>query len=222
MSPKCVEEVTTPEVEFLYSILEHSEVMETNGWTPRFEEFPPIEERVLPSKEKPPELELKPLPSHLKYSFLGSEETFPMIISSSLILNQETKLLEILKAHQTAIRWTIVDIKEISSLIFTHRIHLEEDVKPYRQPQSRLNPVMKEVVKEVVLKLLHVGVIYLIADSKWVSPTQVVPKKSRVTVVANEHNELIPTRVAIGRVCIDYRKLNASTRKDYFPLPFID
>ena len=53
-SPKCVEEVTTPKREFVYSILEHSEVMKTNGWTPRFEELPPIEERVLPSKEKPP------------------------------------------------------------------------------------------------------------------------------------------------------------------------
>ena len=82
---------------------------------------------------------------------------------------------------------------------------------------------MKEVVKKEVLKLLDVGVIYPIADSKWVSPTQVVPKKSRVTVVANENNELIPTRVTSGwRVCIDYRKLNAGTRKDHFPLPFVD
>ena len=62
-----------------------------------------------------------------------------------------------------------------------------------------------------------------ITDSKWVSPTQVVPKKYGVTVVANEHNELIPTRVTTGwRVCIDYRKLNVGTRKDHFPLPFVD
>ena len=82
---------------------------------------------------------------------------------------------------------------------------------------------MKEVVKKEVLKLLDVGVIYPIVDRKWVSPTQVVPKKSGVTVVANEHNELIPTRVTAGwRVCIDYRKLNAGTRKDHFPLPFVD
>ena len=108
-------------------------------------------------------------------------------------------------------------------MICTHRIHLEEDVKPSRQPQRRLNPIMKEVVKKEVLKLLDVGVIYPIADSKWVSPTQVVPKKSGVTVVANENNELIPTRVTSGwRVCIDYRKLNAGTRKDHFPLPFVD
>ena len=82
---------------------------------------------------------------------------------------------------------------------------------------------MKEVVKKEVLKLLDVGVIYPIANSKWVSPTQVVPKKYGVTVVANEHNELITTQVTTGwRVCIDYRKLNAGTRKDHFPLPFVD
>ena len=100
---------------------------------------------------------------------------------------------------------------------------MEEDVKPSRQPQRRLNPIMKEVVKKEVLKLLDVGVICPIADSKWVSPTQVVPKKSGVTVVANENNELITTRVTSGwRVCIDYRKLNAGNRKDHFPLPFVD
>ena len=82
---------------------------------------------------------------------------------------------------------------------------------------------MKEVVKKEVLKLLEIGVIYPIADSKWVSPTQVVPKKSRVTVVAKENNKLIPTRVTSDwRVCIDYRKLNAGTRKDNFPLRFVD
>ena len=82
---------------------------------------------------------------------------------------------------------------------------------------------MKEVVKKEVFKLLDVGVIYPIAYNKWVSPTQVVPKKSGVTVVANEHNELILTRVTTGwRVCIDYRKLNVGTRKDHFPLPFVD
>ena len=131
--------------------------------------------------------------------------------------------MEILRTHRTALGWTIADIKGISHLICTDRIHLEEDVKPSRQPQRRMNPIMKEVVKKEVLKLLDVGVIYPIADSKWVSPTQVVPKKSGVTVVANENNELIPTRVTSGwRVCIDYRKLNAGTRKYHFPLPFVD
>ena len=223
VSPSWDEEVTTSESEFLHSIIEHNEVLEVNGWAPKFEPLPPIEDMALPSEERPPKLELKPLPSHLKYAFLGVEETFPVIISSSLELDQENKLLEILKTHRTALGWTIVDINGISPLICTHRIHLEEDVKPSRQPQTRLNPTMKEVVKKEVLKLLDVGVIYPIADSKWVSPTQVVPKKSGVTVVANENNELIPTRVTSGwRVCIYYRKLNAGTRKDHFPLPFVD
>ncbi|CAL8116809.1 unnamed protein product [Prunus armeniaca] len=80
-----------------------------------------------------------------------------------------------------------------------------------------------EVVKKVIIKLLDCGVIYPISDSRWVSPVQVVPKKSGVTGVKNEENELVPTRIQIGwRVCIDYRKLNATTRKDHFPLPFID
>ena len=215
--------MTTLESEFLHSIIEHNDVLEVNGWTPKFEPLPPNEKKALPSEEKPPKLKLKPLPTHLKYAFLGGEETFPVIISSSLESNQENQLLEILKTHRTALGWTIADIKGISPLICTHKFHLEEDVKPSRQPQRRLNPIMKEVVKKEVLKLLDVGVIYPIADSKWVSPTQLVPKKFGVTVVTNENNELIPTRVTSGwRVCIDYRKLNAGTRKDYFPLPFVD
>ena len=168
-----VEEVTTYESEFLHSIIEHSEVLEANGWAPKFEPLPPIEDRVLPSEESPPKLELKPLPSHLKYAFLGVEETFPVIITSSLESYQENKLLEVLRTHKTAIGWRIADTKGISPLIYTHRIQLEEDVKPSRQPQRRLNPIMKEVVKKEVLKLLDVGVIYPIADSKWVSPLHV-------------------------------------------------
>ncbi|KAM2151479.1 hypothetical protein ACFX1R_045920 [Malus domestica] len=82
---------------------------------------------------------------------------------------------------------------------------------------------MMEVVKKEIIKLLNCGVIYPISDSRWVSPVQVVPKKLGVTVVKNEENELVPTRIQTSwRVCIDYRKLNATTRKDHFPLSFID
>ena len=132
--PSYVEEVTASELEFLHSIIKHSEVMEANGRASRFEKLTPVEDRVLPSEEKPPKLELKPLPSHLKYAFLWVEDTFPVIISSSLESDQENKLLEILRTHKTTIGWIISDIKEISPLICTHRIHLEEDVKPSRQP----------------------------------------------------------------------------------------
>ena len=82
---------------------------------------------------------------------------------------------------------------------------------------------MREVVKKEIMKLLDAGIIYPISDSNWVSPIHVVPKKGGMTVIKNEHNELIPTRTVTGwRMCIDYRKLNKDTRKDHFPLPFID
>ena len=68
---------------------------------------------------------------------------------------------------------------------------------------------MKEVVRNEVLKLLDVGIIYPISDSKWVSAIQVVPKKVGITVMRNENNELVPTKpTASWRVCTDYRKLN--------------
>ncbi|XP_068315023.1 uncharacterized protein [Pyrus communis] len=98
-----------------------------------------------------------------------------------------------------------------------------EGAKTSREPQRRLNPHMKEVVRNEVLKLLDVGIIYPISDSKWVSAIQVVPKKVGITVMRNENNELVPTKPTTSwRVCTDYRKLNSSTRKDYFPMPFID
>ena len=78
-----------------------------------------------------------------------------------------------------------------------HYIHLDENAKPTRELQYRLNSNMKEVVRTEVLKLLDASIIYPISNSSWVSPVQVVPKKSGGTVVTNADNELIPTRVNI-------------------------
>ncbi|CAL2247441.1 unnamed protein product [Prunus armeniaca] len=170
--------------------------------------------KLLPSVIQAPTLELQPLPNHLKYVFLGDKETLPVIVSSSLTTVEEKKLVRVLHEYKTAIGWTLADIKGLSPTTCIHRILLDEGAKPTRQAQRRLNPPMMEVVKKEIIKLLDCGVIYPISDSRWVSPVQVVAKKSGVTVVKNEENELVPTRIQTGwRVCIDYRKLNATTRK---------
>ena len=139
-----------------------------------------------PNEQKASKLELKLLLEELKYVYLGEQQTYPVVISSQFTHDQEGKLLSILKKRKTAFGWTLKDIKGINHLICTHRIHLEENAKITRQPQRRLNPHMKEVVKNEVLKLLDVGIIYPIFGSKWVSPTQIVTKKSRIIVVKNE------------------------------------
>ena len=107
---------------------------------------------------------------------------------------QEEKLLKVLRNHKRAIGWTIADIRRISPSICTHKILMEKEHKPKVQPQRRLNPSMKEVVKAEIIKLLDSGIIYPISDSSWVSPIQVVPKKEGITVIKNDQNELIPTR----------------------------
>ena len=169
-----------------------------------------------------PTFDLKPLPEHLEYAFLDPPN-LPVIISSKLSSVQKASLLAILRKNKEAIAWKISDIKGISPSICVHKILMEENHKPSIQPQRRLNPNMKEVVKKEVIKLLDAGIIYPISDSMWTSPVQVVPKKGGMTVVQGEDGEFVPTRTITGwRVCIDYRKLNDATRKDHFPLPFID
>ncbi|GJR25340.1 reverse transcriptase domain-containing protein [Tanacetum coccineum] len=175
------------------------------------------------SIEEPPELELKDLPSHLEYAFLEENDKLPVIIAKGLKNDEKDALLKVLKSHKGAIAWKITDIKGIDPRFCTHKILMEDDYKPTVQSQRRVNPKIHEVIKKEVLKLLDAGMIYPISDSPWVSPVHCVPKKGGITVVANEENELILTRLVTGwRVCIDYRKLNEATRKDHFPLPFMD
>ena len=82
-----------------------------------------------------------------------------------------------LREHSEAIGWTLADLKGLSPTLCSHTITLEKDAKPNRDPQRRLNPPMMEVVQKEILKWLDAGVIYPIADSEWVSPIHVVPKK---------------------------------------------
>ncbi|KAD4179197.1 hypothetical protein E3N88_27788 [Mikania micrantha] len=193
-------------------------------WTCQVENLPSqISSGLKPSIVSPPKVELKELPKHLKYAFLGEDQTLPVIIASHLEKEQEEALLRVLKDHKAAIGWSIADLTGISPSIVMHKIITDADAKPARDTQRRLNPNMREVVKKEVIKWLDAGIIYPISDSLWVSPTQTVPKKAGIQIVQSESGEQIATRPVTGwRVCIDYRKLNAATSKDHFPLPFID
>ncbi|GKB20645.1 reverse transcriptase domain-containing protein [Tanacetum coccineum] len=205
-------------------ILEEIENCLSNGSIPPGIDYADLEvTKAKSSIEEPLELELKDLPSHLEYVYLEGTDKLPVIIAKGLKDDEKEALLKVLKSHKRAIAWKITDIKGIDPRFCTHKILMEEDYKPTVQSQRRVNPKIHEVIKKEVFKLLDAGMIYSIFDSPWVSPVHCVPKKGGITVVANEDNELIPTRLVTGwRVCIDYRKLNEATRKDHFPLPFMD
>nr|GEZ92290.1 reverse transcriptase domain-containing protein [Tanacetum cinerariifolium] len=175
------------------------------------------------SIDEPPEVELKDLPPHLEYAFLEGDDKLPVIIAKYLSVEEKTALITVLKSHKLAIAWKLFDIKGIDPEFCTHKILIEEDFEPAVQHQRRVNPKIHDVIKQEVIKLLDVGLIYPISNSPWVSPVHCIPKKGGFTVIENEDNELILTRLVTSwRICIDYQKLNEATRKDHFPLPFMD
>nr|GEY04227.1 reverse transcriptase domain-containing protein [Tanacetum cinerariifolium] len=175
------------------------------------------------SVDKAPEVKLKDLPHHLEYAFLDGDNKLPIIIAKELGDEEKSALIKVLKSHKRAIAWKLSHIQGINPKFCTHKIIMEEDYKPAVQHQRRVNPKIHDVIKKEVEKLFEAGLIYPISDSPLVSPIHCVPKKGGFTIVENKENELILTRLVTGwRVCIDYRKLNEATRKDHFPLPFMD
>ncbi|CAM8948009.1 unnamed protein product [Rhodiola kirilowii] len=165
------------------------------------------EENQMP-RGKEFEGELKPLPSNLRYEFLGSNSTHPVIVGATLNENETSKLLHVLKNNRKALGYYIDDLKGISPSLCMHRINVDENAKPSREFLRRLNPNLSEVVFKEITKLRDAGIIYSVPDSEWVSPIHVVPKKGGLTVVQNDKGELVPTRTVNGwRMCIDYRKL---------------
>nr|GEZ47405.1 reverse transcriptase domain-containing protein [Tanacetum cinerariifolium] len=175
------------------------------------------------SDDEPPKVELKELSPHLEYAFMGENNKWPVIISKDLSVNEKSALIDVLKLRKKAIAWKLTDIRGVDPEFCSHKILLEDNFLPKVQSQRRVNPKIHDVIKKEVKKLLDAGLIYPISDSPWVSPVHCVPKKGGMTVIKNDENKLVPTRLVTGwRVCIDYRKLNEATRKDHFPLPFMD
>eukprot|EP00253_Pinus_taeda_P018155 PITA_18155 len=126
-------------------------------------------------------------------------------INANLTSEQETKLIHMLRKYKEAFAWDYPGMKGIDPQLRTHHIYIENNARPVRQPQRRLNPHLKEVVKAKLQKILDVNFIYPISDSKWVSLLVVVPKNN-----------------GKWRICVDYTELNKATQKAHFPLPFIN
>nr|GFB57750.1 reverse transcriptase domain-containing protein [Tanacetum cinerariifolium] len=117
------------------------------------------------SDDEPPEVELKELPPHLGYAFLGENEKWPVIISKYLSVNEKSALINILKSRKMAIAWKLTDIKGIDPEFRSHKILLEDDYSPKVQSQRRVNPKIHDVIKKEVEKLLDAGLFYPISDS---------------------------------------------------------
>ena len=131
--------------------------------------------------------------------------------------------MDVLKKRRNIIIWQILNIKGISPSYYIYKILMEIGHKPTIKRYMRLSPNMQKVIKNEVVKLSDGRIIYPISDSSWATPIYCIPKKEGMIIMKNKEEDLIPTKVVSSwRVYIDYRKLNAAIRKDYFPLPFID
>jgi hypothetical protein len=126
-------------------------------------------------------------------------------INANLDEQQQQKIIQVLSKYQQAFSWEYSDMKGVDPQLCTHHIYVEKDAWPIRQPHRRLNPHLRDIVKEELQKLLDVDFIYPISDSRWVSPLVIIPKKN-----------------GKWHIYVDYRELNKATQKDHFPLPFID
>nr|GEV30741.1 hypothetical protein [Tanacetum cinerariifolium] len=126
-----------------------------------------VEPKNQSSDDEPPEVELKELPPHLEYAFLGENEKWPVIIVKDLNVNQKSALINVLKSRKKEIAWKLTDIRGIGPEFCSHKILLEEDFSPKVQSQRRVNPKIHDVIKKEVEKLLDAGLIYPISDSPW-------------------------------------------------------
>nr|GFD04698.1 reverse transcriptase domain-containing protein [Tanacetum cinerariifolium] len=119
-----------------------------------------IKPKTQSEKDEPPEVELKELPPHLEYAFLGDNGKWPVIIAKDLSPKEKTDLINVLKTQKKAIAWKLTDIKGIDPEFCSHKILLEEEHSPKVQSQRRVNSKIHDVIKKEVEKLLDAGLIY--------------------------------------------------------------
>ena len=168
MTEPTPQEETVDEVEAIHPIDTPESSLENDAEFFTEKEDDQDETLELPTQEQPirQPIELKPLPSGLRYAFLNDNTETPVIISDKLSDEETTKLIAVLEKHRAVFGYSLQDLKGISPTLCTHRILIDPTKTPSREPQRRLNNTMREVVKKEVLKLLHVGIIYLVPHSE--------------------------------------------------------
>ncbi|MCO5547001.1 hypothetical protein L7F22_000441 [Adiantum nelumboides] len=131
------------------------------------------------------------------------EESKPVIIAQDLTKVEEAVLKELLKEFKNLFSWTYHDMKGVTPFVVQHTIPMISTAKPVQQRPYPMNPKYAKIVQEELEKLIECGFIYPIEHSEWVSPIVIVPKKN-----------------GKFRVCVDLKNLNATTRRDHYPLPY--
>src|SRR5450759_5001679 len=157
-----------------------------------------------------PEEDPSPLVKHIQYEKLIIKDGVEFYIGRDTPEAEKESLKELLLEFKDVFAWSHQELTGIDPAYGEHRIDVEDNARPVRQRQYRLNPKHSLKVKEELDTLLEAGFIYPVKHSEWVSPIVIAPKK----VGADGKVKI--------RVCQDYRKLNEATKKDAYPLPFTD
>jgi ribonuclease HI len=123
-------------------------------------------------------------------------------LSTSLTKEQRIEYTELLREFVDVFAWTYKDLKTYDTSVIEHKIPLKEEAKPFRQKLRQINPMLLPVMEKEVKKLLDARIIVPLRYSEWVA-------------------NLVPVRKKSGeiRLCVDFRNLNRSSKKDNYPLP---
>nr|GFA44174.1 reverse transcriptase domain-containing protein [Tanacetum cinerariifolium] len=149
-----------------------------------------IKPKTQSEEDEPPEVELKELPPHLEYAFLGDNGEWPVIIAKDLSSNEKTDLINVLKTRKKAIAWKLTEFKGIDPEFCSHKILLEEEHSPKVQSQKRINLKIHDVIKKEVEKLLDAGLIYPISDSPWEFDFKVINTRGAENYAADHLSRL--------------------------------